>query len=605
MKISDNQHIKFGTDGWRGVIAKDFTFANIEIVAQAIVDYIKSMYNQIDSSQMMSVAQMKGTNSGKSFSPTSPTSSKNFLFSTSCPLSPAVIVGYDNRFLSEKFALHTAKVIFANGIDVAVSQSAATSPSVSLYCKKNNCFGIMITASHNPPTWNGLKIKLQYGGSISEKIINEISKFLLVRQNASLFTVWTNGEKNIPISPVFAEAKKSTCKNDVKMDANSETKRADILSDYKKYLKLLVKLNSSSKIKIAVDYMHGSGSGIFESVATNFKKQMIILHSRREPLFNNINPEPIEKNLTELKKTVLENKVNVGFAFDGDADRLGVIDDKGRYLSPHIVFPLILLHLIEGRKLTGKVVQAISLGYLSERIAKKFGLPFEEVPVGFKYVCEKMLTENVLLGGEESGGYGWKNGIPERDGILNALLITEMLSQTKKKLSQLVDDLQKKFGKSYYLRNDIKLSEPVDKQKFVENIEEKIRPVPAIISQCHCKKEVPIKSEQPTRQPHGNYFVRDEIVAIPLKQDSVATEKNGSNTTSSAGLNLRRFGLSIKEIRTYDGIKIVFEDDNWLLLRPSGTEPILRTYSETDSPVKTKKLLDFAKEICFTITNTK
>ncbi|HAX61163.1 MAG TPA: phosphoglucosamine mutase [Elusimicrobia bacterium] len=470
--------IRFGTDGWRGIIAKDFTFKNVGIAAQAIADYIKS------ESRKWEVGSRKS----------------EILHPIPYSLHPAVIVGYDNRFLSDKFALHVAKVISANEISAVVSSVAATSPSVSLYCKKNDCLGVMLTASHNPPVWNGLKIKLQYGGSVSEKIIKKISAYLY--------------------------------KNEVKI-TNDEIKTADIISDYKKYLKSLVKLNTASGLKIVIDSMHGSGAGIFEQL---LKKNVVAIHNNRAPLFSNINPEPIEKNLAELKKAVLKNRSAVGFAFDGDADRLGVIDDKGRYLSPHIVFPLILLYLLEGRKMKGKVVQAISLGYLSERIAGKFNIPFEEVPVGFKYICEKMLTENVLLGGEESGGYGWCGGLPERDGILNALLICEMLSKTKKKLSELVDDLQKRFGKSYYKRIDIKLKQPVDKVDFTN---------------------------------HVKNFI---------------SKKKG-----------------IKEVRTYDGIKIIFENDNWLLLRPSGTEPVLRTYSETDSIAKTNKLLDFAEKICFNL----
>lgn len=462
--MEEANRIKFGTDGWRGIIAKDFTFKNVGIAAQAIADYIRTSEHQ--------------------------------------NIRTKVIIGYDNRFLSEKFALHIAKVFSANGISAVVSQSAVTSPAVSLYCKKNNCLGIMITASHNPPVWNGLKIKLQYGGSVSEKIIDTISGFLY--------------------------------RNEVKI-TDDEIETADIINDYKKYLKSLVGLNSVSKLKITIDSMHGSGAGIFEQILEN-EKQIVAIYNNRDPLFSGINPEPIEKNLAELKKAVLKNRAAVGFAFDGDADRLGVIDEKGKYLSPHIVFPLILLYLLEGRKIKGKVVQAISLGYLSERIAKKFGLPFEEVSVGFKYICEIMLNEDVLLGGEESGGYGWRGGLPERDGILNALLIAEMLSETNKKLSQLVDDLQKRFGKSYYKRIDIKLKEPVDKDEFTN---------------------------------HVKNFI---------------SKKKG-----------------IREIRTYDGIKIIFENDNWLLLRPSGTEPVLRTYSETDSIAKTNKLLDFARKICFNI----
>ena len=477
--MEETDKIKFGTDGWRGVIAGDFTFENVRIVAQAISDYVK----QPDAAQRLAVVH--GTVEKKVQEP-------NLRF----------VIGYDNRFLSEKFAQEVAKVFSANGIDVAVSSTAATSPSVSFYCKKNNCLGIMITASHNPYIWNGLKIKLQYGGSVSENIIGEVSGFLY-------------------------KTKPSV--------SSSETKTVDILTDYKKYLKSLVEVHLPPKLKIAVDSMHGSGAGIFGQLLGN-KKNVIEIHGNRDPLFSGFNPEPIEKNLTELKKLVVKNRASVGFAFDGDADRLGFVDDKGNYLPPHTVFPLILQYLLNGRKLRGKVVQTISLGYLSERIAKKFGIPFEEIPVGFKYVCEKMLTEDVLLGGEESGGYGWKGGIPERDGLLNALLITEMLSKTNKKLSQLVSDLKKEFGKSYFLRNDIKLVKPVIKDEFTDYVKK-----------------------------------------------TMSTEKG------------------IKEVRTFDGIKIIFENDNWLLLRPSGTEPVLRTYSETDSLAKTKKRLDFAKKICFNL----
>ncbi|MDD5688316.1 MAG: phosphoglucomutase/phosphomannomutase family protein [Elusimicrobia bacterium] len=471
LQISGNQCIRFGTDGWRGIIAEDFTFKNVSIVAQAIADYIKNKEIQ------------------------------NTLPTSHLPLS-AVIVGYDNRFLSDKFAKQVAKVISANNIDVHISKTAVTSPSISLFCKKNNCIGIMITASHNPPFWNGLKIKLPYGGSVSQKIINEISACLY--------------------------------KNDVKID-DKKIDTVDVIADYKAYLKSLVKVSLSSKLNVVVDSMYGSGSGIIEQLFDK-KNKIHSINNYREPLFGGINPEPIEKNLYKLKKEILKNKAAAGFAFDGDADRLGVIDDKGRYLSPHIVFPLILLYILEHKKLKGKIVQTVSLGYLSERIAKKFSQPFEEVSVGFKYICEKMLDKDVLFGGEESGGYGWGKGMPERDGILNALLIMEMLTNTKKKLSYLVDDLQKRFGKSCFLRKDIKLKSPVDKEKFTKSVNEIM-----------CK-----------------------------------------NT-------------DVREIKAFDGIKIIFNNDDWLLLRPSGTEPVLRTYSETNSIVKTKILLDFAEKICFNL----
>ncbi|MEW6558154.1 MAG: phosphoglucomutase/phosphomannomutase family protein [Elusimicrobiota bacterium] len=483
--------ICFGTDGWRGIIAKDFTFENVRIVTQAIADYLK----QIGDSRYG-------------------IGDKNSLLQSPISHLSSVVIGYDNRFLSEKFAQEVAKVFAGNKINVIISQTSVTSPSVSFACKKYDCLGVMLTASHNPPIWNGLKLKMHYGGSVSEKVVDTISQNLY--------------------------------KTDVKTGSD-KIETVDILTDYKEYLRSVVKLNPSAKLnrmKVVIDSMHGSGSGIFEQLLKNEKK-IISIHNYREPLFSNMNPEPIEENLAELKKVVVKNSADVGFAFDGDADRLGVIDDKGRYLPPHIVFPLILLYLTEYKKIKGKVVQTISLGYLSERIAKKFSLPFEEVPVGFKYVCEKMLNEDVLLGGEESGGYGFTGGLLERDGILNALLIYEMLQKTKKKLSLLVDNLQKRFGKSYFLRRDIKLLKPIDKKIFIKDIEQKI--------------------------------------------------------CNNSDVNSRQFAFPIKEVRSYDGTKIIFEDGNWLLLRPSGTEPVLRIYSETESITKTKKLVDLAEKICFNI----
>ncbi|OQA89877.1 MAG: Phosphoglucomutase [Elusimicrobia bacterium ADurb.Bin231] len=450
--------IKFGTDGWRGVISRDFTFTNVRVVSQAVADYIK-------------------TRSGRVYG-------------------TGAIVGFDNRFLSREFAFAVAQTLLANGIYTKISSSAVTSPSISYFSKKYKLYGVMITASHNPPSWNGIKIKLSYGGSVSEEVI----------------------------SGIYSLIGKSSVKHSGDMPFE-----ADVLGIYERYLLKMTNLPRRSGITAVVDSMFGSGLGIFNRI---IKTGIHSIHNYRDPLFGGINPEPIESNLSGLKQEVLKQKADVGFAFDGDADRIGLVDDKGRYLSPHIVFPLILLYLIEQRKLFGKVVQTISLGYLSERIAKHYSLPFEEVPVGFKYVCPRMIKEDVLIGGEESGGYGWKGGIPERDGILNALLIYEMLSKSGKKLSSLVQEMQKKFGKSVFKRKDIKLSAPIDKKEFT----------------------------------------------IAVKRHALKL-------------------ANIKEIKDYDGLKIVFRDDSWLLLRPSGTEPVLRTYSETDSTERTDKLLKFAFEV--------
>lgn len=461
MAGKNKSDIKFGTDGWRGVIAREVTLDNVGIVAQCIADYINTLN------------KTKADNR--------------------CRTEASVIIGYDNRFLSEMFARRAAGVMAANGITVQVSDSSVTSPAISFFAKSRNVYGIMITASHNPPDWNGIKIKLQYGGSVSERVITEIAGFL--------------GRTRVKYK-------------------DTVIKTADVAVQYEQFLRTQIKVKPSPALKIVVDPMHGSGIGFLENIIS---KGVHAIHNYRDPLFSGVNPEPIECNLKLLKKEVLRLKAAAGFAFDGDADRLGVVDDRGRYLSPHIVFPLILLYLLEYKKLSGKVVQSVSLGYLSERIARHFRLPFETVNVGFKYICAKMLDEDVLIGGEESGGYGFKGALPERDGILNALLVCEMLAVTGKSLSQLVADLQRRFGKSRYIRRDIALEMTVDKKLFVKYIERRVKSL-----------------------------------------------KN------------------LKELQTFDGIKLIFSDDSWLLMRPSGTEPVLRTYSETPSLKKTEELLDFA-----------
>ncbi|HRY30752.1 MAG TPA: phosphoglucomutase/phosphomannomutase family protein, partial [Elusimicrobiota bacterium] len=254
------------------------------------------------------------------------------------------------------------------------------------------------------------------------------------------------------------------------------------------------------------------------------------------PLFGGLSPEPIEKNLKALVQAVQENKAAIGLAVDGDGDRLGVVDDKGRYLPPHHVFPLILQHLIENRKMKGKVVQTVSLGYLSERIAKKHGVELIEVPVGFKYVVDKMRQTKVFWGGEESGGYGCGLWAWERDGLLSGLLLLEAVMAKHQPLSVLREKLEAEYGKSFFLRNDYAMKNPIaDKTAWAETLSHK----------------------------------------LPAK---LADTK-------------------IRELKRLDGLKIVLEDDSWLLLRPSGTEPLLRTYAESPSPEKTKQLLTKAQEI--------
>jgi alpha-D-glucose phosphate-specific phosphoglucomutase len=467
--------IKFGTDGWRGVIADDFTFDNVRIVAQAIADYLKE--------------EITGSKRQK------------------------VIVGYDSRFLAEKYALLIAEVLSGNGIKVVLSDKSVPSPCLSFAIVERKCDGgVMVTASHNPPQFCGIKFKAPYGGPATEEITEKI-------------------EGNLYHSKIPDSINRELIIED------------DLVPSYLARVKSFIDfdLTKHAGLKIVADPMYGVGSNYIEEILKGTNCHVLTLHAQRDPLFGGLNPEPIEEYLGGLKNKVKEMGADIGLATDGDADRIGVVDDEGNYLTPHLVFPLLLLYLVREKRWTGKVVQTISLGYLSERIAKKCNLEFQEVPVGFKYVADLMLKENILIGGEESGGYGYQGYIPERDGLLSSLFFIEMLARTKKRLSILLKEMEEEFGKSFYKRVDFELAntkwEGLDKEEFVQELYKR------------APKEL---------------------------------------------LNIR-----IKEIKTYDGIEYILEDESWLLLRPSGTEPVLRLYVETDEPKKTEKLLAIGKEILY------
>lgn len=451
------EEIKFGTDGWRAVIADEFTFENVKKVAQAACDTIRK-------------------------------SSKSRL----------ILVGYDHRFFSEQFAETAARVALANGFRVEMSNEPIGSPVLSFQVRQRKAaLGFMITASHNPCTFNGFKMKSASGGPVDVEFTQQV-------------------EARIDVG-------------DIQFDGDSG-KRSDFLSSYAAALKKHVSPSCLTKLKAPVvfDAMHGPGGKQMEKLSGRNGKLRVI-RSERDPLFGGVNPEPIEVNLKALQEAVLQNRAAVGLAVDGDVDRIGVIDEKGQYLPPLIVMPLLLLHLIEGRKLKGKIIQTVSLGYLTQRIAKHFHLNFEEVPVGFKYVAKKMNEGKVLLGGEESGGYGVGLWFPERDGILCALLLLEMLAMRGRPLSSIVEDLQRQFGASHFKRVDFVLKEPIEKE------------------------------------PWANRIV--------------------------SALSGKIAGHGIKNVSSMDGVKVTLEDDSWVLMRPSGTEPLIRTYSEGSSPQIVQDLL--------------
>jgi phosphomannomutase len=474
--------IRFGTDGWRGVIADDFTYDNLRKVSHATASYIKTH-----------------TELGNG----------------------SVLIAYDRRFLSREFAEESAKVIARHGVPIKIATQTLPTPAVS-FCvvHRKASWGIMITASHNPALYNGFKIKDGHGRSAPPEVTREIEAHL----NLSMSSPAVTGRGSMDSPPTTA--------------GNDGIATFDDRAAYEHYLKSRLdwKVLRRFKATVVFDHLYGTASGIPERVLASTSVKINSLHATHDPLFGGLHPEPIESQLGDLMKEVRRRKAAVGIALDGDADRLGVVDEQGRYLTPHQVFPLLVLHCIEHKGWKGKVVQAVSLGYLSERIAREFNLPFEEVPVGFKYVAERMLQNNFLAGGEESGGYAVRGGLPERDGILNGLLFLEMLAARKKSPSQLLKEMEKRFGAARFKRIDIHLDHP-------------------ILDRTH--------------------FAREISSRIP---DRLAGEK-------------------VSEVRTRDGVKVILQSGSWVLLRPSGTEPLIRTYAESDTVSRTDKLLHWAKKM--------
>lgn len=461
--------IRFGTDGWRAIIADSFTFENVRIIAQATAEYLIS----------------QGT------------------------AHQGIAVGYDYRFQSETYAQLTAEVLAANGIKVFLGREAEPTPALSYAVKDCKCAGgIMITASHNPPQYNGVKFKGYYGGSAVPSITKEIEKFLY---------------QNTP-KTISAQTK-----------CNIE--EVDQVTPYLNKLKSLVDMNLISKAKFTVahDAMHGSGKNYLEKLLEGTGSKVISINSNRDCLFGGVLPEPIGKNLKALIEAVKTNNAALGVGTDGDADRFGAIDNEGNFIWPHYTIPLLYEHLRKNRGWTGDVVHTVSLAPIIDRMVADYGdSKVTEVAVGFKNVCELMLTQDILIGGEESGGIGIKNHIPERDGLAMAMLALEMLAMSGKTLKQMSDDLVSRYGAFHYDRIDAHMEDSV-RLGLVQKL----------------------KDNPPT---------------------SIA-------------------GKKVVKVTTLDGIKFSFEGNGWILIRTSDTEPVIRLYSGSESMDTTWEILNDASKI--------
>lgn len=454
--------IKFGTDGWRGIIAKDFTFNNVKVVAQAIADYLNR------------------------------------------DRSPQVIVGYDTRFLAKEFTYVVSQILSANGIKVYETNKPTPTPAVSygVLLKKANG-AVVLTASHNPPEYCGIKFKGDYGGAAIPEIIKSIEENLFKNELVE------KSEKNPELIEII----------DLKKEY---LKKISSYVDIKKILK--------SNLKVVVDPMYGTTVGYLNDIFKNSKLKVTYIHQNQDPLFNGIKPEPLKENLKELIDEVVRTKSDIGLATDGDGDRIGIVTDKGEFVDAQKLIPLFMLHLIRNKNLRGKVVRTNATTVLVEKIAKKYNLEVFETPIGFKYVTDLMLKDDILIGGEESGGIGYKGYIPERDGLLGNLLVLELIAVTKKSISKLIYEMEKEFGRFRYVRRDFAI--PGDEIKRIISFVDKFNPT--------------------------------KIFNIPVVRKT-----------------------------TFDGVKYILKGDSWLLIRASGTEPIIRIYAESSTEDSANSLIEF------------
>ncbi len=454
--------IKFGTDGYRAIIGKDFTFEVVSKIAQAHADSLKER-------------------NGKK-----------------------IIIGYDTRFMSSDYAELVAEVFSSNGFGVILSNSVCTTPALSYAVKHLKADeGVMITASHNGYKYNGYKIKGSYGGPATPEIIKSVEDRI--------------GKNEV-----------KTGKKDWQLfDVNSL-----YLNTIKSYFDYSI--FKQKELKLVHDPMFATSIGMYNKLFEDTFIDVIQINHFRDPYFGFHHPEPIDKNLSLLKAKVIATEADIGIANDGDSDRVGIAAEDGEFVNTQIAYALLLLHTVRNRKTKGSVVKTVSTTYLVDRIAKKENIKLHKTPVGFKYVADIMLKEQVAFGGEESGGYGFGFHIPERDGILSGMLFLEMMMLYGKPLTEIIKDLFKEFGESCYKREDLK----VEGDKGIKLVGD-------------------LKNKE-------------------IKEFA---------------------GLKIREKDLTDGVKLIFEDDSWILFRASGTEPVLRIYVETPKSELTEKVLNEGKQL--------
>ncbi|MDD5382503.1 MAG: phosphoglucomutase/phosphomannomutase family protein [Candidatus Margulisbacteria bacterium] len=459
--------IKFGTDGWRAVISDQFTFANVRKVAKAIALHLitHKFHNK------------------------------------------PVIISYDPRFLADKFAEEVARVMEEAGIDCFFTERDTPTPIVAWEVRDKKAAGaVMLTASHNPAQYCGIKFIPDYAGPANEAITSELEE---------------NSNKEIALP---------------KANKKGQIERFEPRERYIKYIGSFIdaEMIRSAGLKVVYDPMHGAGRGYMDRLLQDLGCEVEMIRGERDVLFGGGNPEPTDEFLGELKQRVVSLSARVGLANDGDADRFGVVNEKGEFYSANQVIALVFDYLVSDRGFTGAVVRSVATTHLIDRIADRHKIKIYETPVGFKYTAEHMMKEEIIIGGEESGGFSIKGHIPEKDGLLANLLIVEMIAKRKKPLSEIWRELVSKVGDVFTARVNLEMAAAA-KDRFIEKL----------------AKETPVELA----------------------------------------------GLKIKSVNTLDGVKLILADGSWVLARPSGTEPLVRIYAESDKQEKLAIILDAVKNL--------
>ena len=468
--------IKFGTDGWRGIIAEDFTFENVRLCAQGTVDLLKSQ----------GLADR------------------------------GMVVGYDTRFASNRFAAAVAEVAAANGVRALLCDRPVPTPAVSFAVVARGAGGgVVITASHNAAEWNGFKFKPDYGGSASAEVVADLERHIAAADAAGA-----------PDAVTLADA-----------IGSGAVELFDPEPDYLARVARLVDVEAirQSGLTVVTDAMHGAGAGYLPRLVEGGSAEVTEIRGERNPAFPDMaQPEPIEHNLAPLVSAIRDSGADVGLATDGDGDRLGVVDEQGRFVTTLQAFALLCLHQLEVLGNRGALVRSITTTGMVDRLGGIYGVPVFDIPVGFKHLGPVMMREDALIAGEESGGFAFRGHLPERDGILSGLMLLEMMVKTGRSVSDLLDDLYEKVGPHHYDRVDL----PFDPARRAE-VEERI----------------------------------------------------GANPPTTLG------GRGVAQVDTRDGVRFVLEGGGWALIRFSGTEPLLRLYAEAESPATVRALLSAAREL--------